>query len=76
MMAIETAIQDRLTALEKERGVRVLFACESGSRAWGFAWISSPIRPWPTMAGERAPVEASAKRSWTSRARASLPLMR
>lgn len=34
---IETAIQARLTALETERSVRVLFACESGSRAWGFA---------------------------------------
>jgi len=37
MNAIETAIQDRLTALETERGVKVLYACESGSRAWGFA---------------------------------------
>lgn len=37
MTAIEIAIQDRLTALERERGVKVLFACESGSRAWGFA---------------------------------------
>jgi predicted nucleotidyltransferase len=37
MTAIETAIRYRLSALEKERGVRVLFACESGSRAWGFA---------------------------------------
>lgn len=34
---IETAIQDRLAAIERERGVKVLFACESGSRAWGFA---------------------------------------
>lgn len=37
MTPIETAIQDRLVALERERGVKVLFACESGSRAWGFA---------------------------------------
>ena len=26
-----------LSALESERGIRVLYACESGSRAWGFA---------------------------------------
>ena len=27
----------RLRAIEREEGVRVLYACESGSRAWGFA---------------------------------------
>ncbi len=37
MNAIETAIQDRLDAIEREQDVKVLFACESGSRAWGFA---------------------------------------
>jgi uncharacterized protein len=31
------AIRQRLTELEAERGMLVLFACESGSRAWGFA---------------------------------------
>src|SRR6187455_1283369 len=30
-------IVQSLTALETELGLRVLFACESGSRAWGFA---------------------------------------
>ncbi|MCF8479735.1 MAG: nucleotidyltransferase domain-containing protein [Rhodospirillum sp.] len=29
-------IEDRLAALEAQEGVRVLFAVESGSRAWGF----------------------------------------
>ena len=30
-------VRDALAAVEAERNVRVLFACESGSRAWGFA---------------------------------------
>ena len=30
-------VQAHLDAIESEHGVRVLFACESGSRAWGFA---------------------------------------
>ena len=29
-------IQTALRALEAERGIRLLYACESGSRAWGF----------------------------------------
>jgi uncharacterized protein len=29
-------IEQRLSAIEAEHGCRVLFACESGSRAWGF----------------------------------------
>src|SRR4051812_21808205 len=30
-------VRQELARLERERQVRVLFACESGSRAWGFA---------------------------------------
>ena len=30
-------ILQRLAATEREHGVRLLYACESGSRAWGFA---------------------------------------
>jgi len=30
-------ILQSLAALEAERGIRVMYACESGSRAWGFA---------------------------------------
>jgi predicted nucleotidyltransferase len=34
---IRAEIEERLRAVEREHGVRVLYACESGSRAWGFA---------------------------------------
>ncbi|MFM2055684.1 MAG: hypothetical protein RLY71_69 [Pseudomonadota bacterium] len=35
--AVRADILARLQAIEAEHGVRVLFACESGSRGWGFA---------------------------------------
>ena len=41
------AILDVLRAEEEARGVRVLFAAESGSRAWGFA---SPDSDWDVRA--------------------------
>lgn len=31
----------RLTGIEREKQVRVLYACESGSRAWGFPSVDS-----------------------------------
>jgi hypothetical protein len=49
---------------------------EDAAPVLGLAAMISPICPWRTIAGEWAPVDASAKRSWTSRARASRPLMR
>ncbi|PWF25469.1 nucleotidyltransferase domain-containing protein [Corticimicrobacter populi] len=48
-------IQARLSAIETEHNVRVLYACESGSRGWGFAspdsdydvrFIYAPSLPW------------------------------
>ena len=35
--AIQADIGDRLTAIEAIHAVRILYACESGSRGWGFA---------------------------------------
>lgn len=35
--SVHAEILARLEAAEREHGVRVLYACESGSRAWGFA---------------------------------------
>ncbi|MEO0413922.1 MAG: nucleotidyltransferase domain-containing protein [Verrucomicrobiota bacterium] len=33
---MKNLIRDRLTEIERAHSVRVLYACESGSRAWGF----------------------------------------
>ncbi|MDR0515422.1 MAG: nucleotidyltransferase domain-containing protein, partial [Fibromonadaceae bacterium] len=35
------AIQKRLTEIENEHSVKILYAVESGSRAWGFESIDS-----------------------------------
>ena len=34
---VREAILERLAAIEREHGVGIVYACESGSRAWGFA---------------------------------------
>lgn len=39
--AIASTILERLAALEAVEQVRILYACESGSRAWGFASSNS-----------------------------------
>lgn len=33
---MKTIIQQKLTEIEKEHGIKILYSCESGSRAWGF----------------------------------------
>lgn len=38
---IEETIQAKLTEIERTHGVRIIYACESGSRAWGFASADS-----------------------------------
>lgn len=38
---IESEIQARLTNAEQEHNVRIVYAVESGSRAWGFASVNS-----------------------------------
>ena len=39
--AIDAAIDSELERIEREYRVRVLLACESGSRAWGFPSVDS-----------------------------------
>ncbi|MBB6695148.1 nucleotidyltransferase domain-containing protein [Cohnella xylanilytica] len=36
MSDIHTVIERQLQTIEREENVRILYACESGSRAWGF----------------------------------------
>ncbi|MBL6448484.1 nucleotidyltransferase domain-containing protein [Fulvivirga sp. 29W222] len=33
---METLIKQKLKEIERQKGVKILYACESGSRAWGF----------------------------------------
>lgn len=49
---MKTMINEALADLESEHGFRILYACESGSRAWGFASADSDydvrfIYAWP-----------------------------
>ena len=38
---IENVIKTKLSNLEDTHGIRILFACESGSRGWGFPSLDS-----------------------------------
>ena len=41
MEDIENRIKEKLLDLEKNQNIRIIYACESGSRAWGFASADS-----------------------------------
>lgn len=34
---ITQSIKERLSQIEERENIRIIYACESGSRAWGFA---------------------------------------
>jgi len=53
---MNTEIQTLLCELEKKHGVEILYACESGSRAWGFA---SPDSDYDIRFLYRKPLEES-----------------
>lgn len=38
---MEDEIQERLTEIEKAYNIRILYACEAGSRLWGYASVGS-----------------------------------
>lgn len=46
-LSLTAAILERLATIEQAESVRILYTCESGSRAWGFA---SPDRTTAVIA--------------------------
>ncbi|MBM4163063.1 MAG: hypothetical protein FJ222_01260 [Lentisphaerae bacterium] len=49
-------IKARLVEIERIEGVRILYACESGSRAWGFPYALRPLLACLWLEQGRGPV--------------------
>ena len=62
-------IQGRLDGVERDPGVRVLWAVESGSRAWGFPTTTagSSMCTAATTTCHRGIRETSSRLPWTAR---------
>lgn len=43
MSSYDQRILTALERIEREEGVRIVYACESGSRAWGFPSLDSAL---------------------------------
>ena len=51
---ITQSIKERLSQIEKRENIRIIYACESGSRAWGFA---SPDSDYDVRFGFVRPIQ-------------------
>ncbi len=68
MEDIENRIKEKLLDLEKNQNIRIIYACESGSRAWGFASADSdydvrfiyirPLEEYLKLEGQKDFIEA------------------
>lgn len=67
---MKARIEAALDALEHEEGVRVLYACESGSQAWGMRAPPGSILSYQRMTRQRRGTDGDSKHARANRPRA------